>query len=419
MKRYGQGLWKKILVGVLGIILVVLILTGDSPIRAWGRESAGMVKTAKTEIDPVIQLPDYIVSYTEDTMEILAILKGEVQITGIDGLSSFDYAVRRNYKDGTATVTFALTDAGEASYCLKGGDSQVTADCNVIISDKYNSFSIDSTTVSVGYNEDTSELKSDILNAIEKRVITMGRVTSNNELSAKTLFDCISVKIPDSAFEVDSTIKADVMIDLTKVMNAGDKYYPNYVDETNEGEAQDIVAVAFQVEIGPDDSSDEPEEERMAEEDGDVSLLADVGEDGNAANGATAGKNAGSLASVNGAGGSPDGIMTSASADKSQGGTVYTSKDKEPQTGDETPVEMYKMVFILAGVSYLLLDFIDRKKGMTRQRKKELTDSLAAWGRQGGALRRAAAVAAIFFLLAYYHSIGKQTNANWKEEYGK
>lgn len=93
--------------------------------------------------------------------------------------------------------------------------------------------------------------------------------------------------------------------------------------------------------------------------------------------------------------------------------------DNEPQTGDATPIELCVTLSMIAGFTYLLLYFADRKRGMTEETKKELVSRLIGWGKQGGKIRKYFALAAIFALLVYYHSIGKKTCVEWKEVYGE
>ena len=89
-----------------------------------------------------------------------------------------------------------------------------------------------------------------------------------------------------------------------------------------------------------------------------------------------------------------------------------------PDTGDAAPLEVYATLAMIAGFSYLLLYFTGRKRGMTEETKRELVSRLVGWAKRGGRLRKCLALAAVFVLLAYYHSIGKKTCAEWKEIYG-
>lgn len=86
--------------------------------------------------------------------------------------------------------------------------------------------------------------------------------------------------------------------------------------------------------------------------------------------------------------------------------------DDEPETGDATPLELCATLSMIAGFTYLLLYFADRRRGMTEETKKELVSRLIGWGKRGGRIRRYLALAAIFVLLVYYHSIGKKTCVN-------
>lgn len=96
-----------------------------------------------------------------------------------------------------------------------------------------------------------------------------------------------------------------------------------------------------------------------------------------------------------------------------------TSKDDEPKTGDVTPLEMYATLAMIAGLSYLLLYFTDKEKGMTEEKKKELVGKLVRWAKGGGRFKKCLAMAAIVVLLVYYHSIGRKARVKWEEIYGE
>lgn len=96
-----------------------------------------------------------------------------------------------------------------------------------------------------------------------------------------------------------------------------------------------------------------------------------------------------------------------------------STRDDEPKTGDDTPVELCATLGMIAGFAYLLLYFADRECGMTEETKEELVSRLVGWAKQGGRLRRYLALATIFVLLVYYHSIGKKTCVRWKAIYGE
>lgn len=81
-----------------------------------------------------------------------------------------------------------------------------------------------------------------------------------------------------------------------------------------------------------------------------------------------------------------------------------------PGTGDTAPIELYATAAMIAGLSYLLLELAD-ERGMTEEKKRELTARLVQWARKGGSCRKVLAVIAMFLLLAYYHGIGKQISA--------
>ncbi len=83
----------------------------------------------------------------------------------------------------------------------------------------------------------------------------------------------------------------------------------------------------------------------------------------------------------------------------------------EPKTGDTHQTEVYATVAMIAGLTYLLLYFTDKERGMTEEEKKEIVSALVRWARQGHRLRKYIAMMAIFCLLVYYHSIGKRIGA--------
>lgn len=93
---------------------------------------------------------------------------------------------------------------------------------------------------------------------------------------------------------------------------------------------------------------------------------------------------------------------------KSDGKNSDGGKDGEPKTEDRTPLELSATLAMIAGLTYLLLYFADRRHGMTEETKKELVSGLIAWAKRGGKGRTYLALAAIFVLLVYYHSIGKK-----------
>lgn len=104
---------------------------------------------------------------------------------------------------------------------------------------------------------------------------------------------------------------------------------------------------------------------------------------------------------------------------ESANGAGEQAKDDEPKTGGFEPAVLYATLSMIAGLTYLLLYFADRGRGMTEETKKELVSKLIAWAKQGRIWRRYLALAAVFILLVYYHSIGKKTAVEWMGLYGK
>jgi len=89
----------------------------------------------------------------------------------------------------------------------------------------------------------------------------------------------------------------------------------------------------------------------------------------------------------------------------------------EPKTGEESHVELYATASMIAGFSYLLLYF--KERGMTKEKKEELVLRLVNWAKEGGRIKRMLALGLIFLVLAYYHSMGRSTSADWREVYEK
>lgn len=109
--------------------------------------------------------------------------------------------------------------------------------------------------------------------------------------------------------------------------------------------------------------------------------------------------------------------------DDDSNGTKKSTQDKNsgdggaPETGDASHVEIYATVAMIAGLSYLLLYFINDGHGMTETKKKELIAWLIAWAGKGSGCRKYTAIVLIFLLLVYYHSIGKRIAVDWKKLY--
>ena len=85
----------------------------------------------------------------------------------------------------------------------------------------------------------------------------------------------------------------------------------------------------------------------------------------------------------------------------------------EPRTGDSAHVQIYATIAMIAGFGYLLLYF-QGESGITEKEKEEIVYRLVAWAKQGGSIRRRIGIAIIFLFLAYYHSIGKSVDVEWK-----
>lgn len=107
------------------------------------------------------------------------------------------------------------------------------------------------------------------------------------------------------------------------------------------------------------------------------------------------------------AGGTANEQAAAASAAKPQ-----AENGKEPKTGDSTPLEIYATVAMIAGLTYLLLCFMEESRGMSEREKEVFVAAFIRWAKKGGRFRKCCAIAAIFCLLVYYHAIGKQARQN-------
>lgn len=84
-----------------------------------------------------------------------------------------------------------------------------------------------------------------------------------------------------------------------------------------------------------------------------------------------------------------------------------TVPEKEPKTDDPTPVEVYATVAMVAGLTYLLLCFMEEGRGMSEREKEVFVAAFIRWAKKGGRFRKCCAMVAIFCILVYYHAIGK------------
>lgn len=110
----------------------------------------------------------------------------------------------------------------------------------------------------------------------------------------------------------------------------------------------------------------------------------------------------------------PQAVNSEAGNVQASGGAEKTAaaNGKEPKTGDPTPVEVYATVAMIAGLTYLLLYFVEESRGMSEREKEVFVAAFIRWAKKGGRFRKCCAIAAIFCLLVYYHSIGKYTYEN-------
>ncbi len=95
-----------------------------------------------------------------------------------------------------------------------------------------------------------------------------------------------------------------------------------------------------------------------------------------------------------------------------QGSEKAASNGGEPKTGDSTLVEIYATAAMIAGLTYLLLCFMEEGRGMTEREKEVFVKAFIRWAKKGGRFRKCCAMVAIFCLLVYYHGIGKRAGQN-------
>ncbi len=79
----------------------------------------------------------------------------------------------------------------------------------------------------------------------------------------------------------------------------------------------------------------------------------------------------------------------------------------EPKTGDPSHLEVYATIAMVAGLTWLLLWFMEEGRGMSEREKEVFVAAFIRWAKKGGLFRKCCAMAAIFCILAYYHSVGR------------
>lgn len=140
---------------------------------------------------------------------------------------------------------------------------------------------------------------------------------------------------------------------------------------------------------------------------------SDSGDDGSAGNEQmTVVSEMASRQAKNGADGTPAGNNADPAGNQAAEASGAAANKTEPKTGDATPVEIYATVAMIAGLTYLLLYFMEESRGMTEKEKEVFVAAFIRWAKKGGRFRRGCAVVAIFCLLAYYHSVGKRVGQN-------
>ena len=90
---------------------------------------------------------------------------------------------------------------------------------------------------------------------------------------------------------------------------------------------------------------------------------------------------------------------------------VKEGQAKEPKTGDASYIEVYATLAMIAGLTWLLLCFMEERRGMSVREKEVFVAAFIRWAKKGGIFRKCCAFAAIFCILAYYHGIGRRNFA--------
>lgn len=225
------------------------------------------------------------------------------------------------------------------------------------------------------------------------------------------------------AVTVDGADKTEELLDsVTKAQTGASKAYTFQNVRKNH-----TIAASFEREIGSGDDNTGDDDNQKDDTPGDEKK-PDGGSGGNNSDGGensvgenSEGSNTGNTLSTEVlAAASPqaakDPAVNNQASDGISDKTVAGSK--EPKTGDTTHAEVYATIAMIAGLTYLLLYFMEEGRGMSEREKDAFVAAFIRWAKKGGTFRRCCAMAAIFCLLTYYHSIGKRTDRNgFNEKY--
>ncbi|MCM1254104.1 MAG: hypothetical protein NC321_14895, partial [Clostridium sp.] len=103
----------------------------------------------------------------------------------------------------------------------------------------------------------------------------------------------------------------------------------------------------------------------------------------------------------------------SVNSDSANSGT--SSKDTEPRTREDSHLQIYATVAMIAALAYLLLYIMEQDRGMTEEEKQKIISTLISRAKRESRLKRYLILALIFLVLLYYHTIGKRASAAWRE----
>lgn len=93
-------------------------------------------------------------------------------------------------------------------------------------------------------------------------------------------------------------------------------------------------------------------------------------------------------------------------AQNGQNQTAADTQSKEPKTGDPAHLEIYATLAMIAGLTYLILYFMEEGRGLSEREKEVFVAAFIRWAKKGGVFRKCCAMIAIFCILVYYHSVG-------------
>lgn len=263
-----------------------------------------------------------------------------------------------------------------------------------------------------------------------------GRIFPEGNVSVQEGGSQIFEMTPDDGYRIKSVIvdgidRTEEITDSTRVravraQAATSRYYT--FSDVRENHT---ITVLFETESSGDDSGNTGTGGNTGDGSGNTGTGGNGGDDSSTPTGGNDGGSAGDnsdntdgsyLINISNTDGSNTNRSAERTANGNNGGNSNSnsagnsSKDAEPKTGDSFHVEIYATVAMIAGLTYLLLYFADKEKGMTEEKKQEIVSAMIRWAKRGRRIRKYVVLVPIFILLCYYHSIGKRIEVDWEEE---